>query len=364
MTEQLTIPEDKKQNWLNAAQKSFALDASLSAKQNAIIATLADLPTESTTEAISIYEATLKKTKQDIAELEMERKQFTTILDKITTNKMQYEKTCKAAITPYEASLLTCKLTHKKATELTKAKTDEENSLRERFANHITSERARMEIAIVNQIAATFEAALKTKMQPENIPTYLIESANPFGTDFFKVAKYAQNLIYITKEEAGLIMRQVVEANPINPDELLGNYQSALAEKFSFYSISLKNAEDAIELSKAEQAKTLAAIETESTNTQISNKLQATAVPLATVAGPKTKALKSVWGIDMPDDKNTALTILAAFMANFAVCEAKIRITIWSNLSVTQMRAALIAIKNEDEKFEVSGIVFKEGVKL
>lgn len=360
----LTIPEDKKQNWLIAAQKSFALDANLQVKQNAITATLAVLPTESTTEAIAGYETTLKKTKQDIAELEMERKQFTAILDKITTNKMQYEKICKSAVTPYEAALLTCKLTHKKAAELAKAKTDEENSLREKFANHITSERARMETAIVNQIAATFEAALKTKMQPDLIAPYLAENADPFGVDFFKPAKYQQKLIYITKEEAAPILRAVHDANLIDAAAMLLAYQEALTEKFSFYSISLKNSEDAIELSKAEQAKTLAAIETESTNTQISNKLQATAVPLIVSSGVKTKALKTQCDIDMPDDKNTALTILAAFTANFAVCESKLRISIWSNLSVTQMRAALVAIKNDDEKFEVSGIIFKEGVKL
>lgn len=367
MTTDLTLPENKKSNWLKTAERSHALDISLQSKSSAIIVALSTLPTLITAEAISGYEANLKKTKQDISDLCAERMEFTSILDTVKASKMKFEKEAAAALPPFETALLKCKQEKKKIDDLAQAKVNEIAALRLSFANHITQQRALMESSIVTQVAKMFEVAITTKTQPERIETYLALNMNTLTEADFKPAKYNGGApIYITKEESAIIMQDIWSANIISPIAMVEEYQSQLKAKFEFYSISLKQSEAALALSASESAAAIAAINDDSLNQQVADKLQTVSAPLTTSIEVKTKSIKKVWRLDMIDSEQTAITILSAFVANWALCKPHLRLkdAALMNLSIKQMGGALVSVKEADEAFSVSGIVFKVEEKL
>lgn len=363
-TDVTVLNEEKKKNWLGVAQRSQALDISLATKRDTLLKKLADAPKLATAEAISNYESVLKSVKQELSDLKTERLQFTNILEKVKTNKMQPENDVAASVAKFESALLTVKIEKKKNDDIAQAKIDEEKRLRETFANHIATSRAAFETDITNKVALAFEVAIKTKMEPEKIDAYLQENMDGFTEADFKLPKYQGSVAVIDKATAAAIMTEIWEKHKIDPLELIAQYRTALSTRFEFYSLSLKNADDALTLANAEHSKSLNAISEAATNQTIANKLETVAVSMPTGTEVKTKSIKTVYEIDMEDSEQSAIVIIAAFSANWALCKTKVRITIWDNLAVKQMKAALVAIKNADEKFEVSGIKWKTVDKL
>ena len=97
--------------------------------------------------------------------------------------------------------------------------------------------------------------------------------------------------------------------------------------------------------------------------------MSATLESMATThtANPVTthKALKKVYEIVMNEnDEKTAISVIAAFVANLDKCRGGIRTKdIW-NLSISQMASALCWYKNQNESFEMIGLKFNIVEKL
>lgn len=369
----LTPEQKREKGWISVAAKSHALDVSLQSKSIAIIIALSVLPELNTAEAIAGYEANLKKIKQDISEICSERMEFTAILDTVKGNKMKFEKEAAAALPPFEAALLKVKKEKQDADAKIKAKADEISALRLSFANHITQQRAAMETMIIHQVATLFTMSVIIKKPIEEIEAYLAENA--LLPELFKLPKYSGGKgINITTEEAGVIMHEIWGANIIDPAAMIASYNSQVDEKFGnkesnywLYTLSLKNVDDALALSASETSAQLAATNDTALNVQVANRLQTVAAPIAgNNAQVKTRGLKKVWSLNMEDSEATAVTVWAAFIANWAICKPHLRLkgAALMNLSTKQMAAALVDVKAADEAFSVTGVVFKVEEKL
>ncbi|MEK6885145.1 MAG: hypothetical protein AABY22_36275 [Nanoarchaeota archaeon] len=139
----------------------------------------------------------------------------------------------------------------------------------------------------------------------------------------------------------------------------------ALKNQFEFYNIAIKNKEAALKLQKENADKAAADLAAETAAKETAAKLAAISVTHTTpaVVTAEIKGLKKSWDVEVSDDKESAIKIIAAFVGNIQLCEEKLRVKSWLNLSVQQMASALAAVKKNDEAFEC-GVKFKLVEKL
>jgi hypothetical protein len=328
------------------------------------IANLSDLPTE--IEQISVSEQILKAAKKESNDIKSERLAQTSKLDKFFENFMAPEKSVLAAIPAYEQAII--KLKNDKAIIDSAAinKANELRRVRETFLSHINNEKARFENEITDYVAKAFNYALNNAESPTSIKTK--EGPEITMEDYiFKChgTKKAENfkILIPSQYESFLEIWQEVSAGNayIDGKLMLGKFEGDIKDKFKYFSVALKDVEKAKAHNEQQaiEAKELALRQAEHNN--IGAKLATSATVLSDEPG--VKALKEKFDIDMPSSQQSAMLIMAAFASNIDRTAGKVKAD-WMKLTINQMGAALAAIKNEDNKFEVSGINFKVIQKL
>lgn len=362
----------KKQNaWANYALEAHNSKESLTIRSNEAIIKATNLPTE--IDKIAESEKTLKELKSEQKSLETDRKAITSKLDKFFDGMMLPEKQLLAVIPAYENSIIELKKRKKVVDDLVLNKQIELKSIRERFQIHINNSKQASENVIIDKVNKSYEYALTNAKDANTIG---IKDKEDLTLDAYLTAcKYSKKAVDFVIEQPKL---NVVFADIKTLDEIWSElfnsdvncdgklYAAKLANeidtKFKHFSIAIKDKERALEYSKKEAEKAKIALEDETQMQNVGAKLAANATVLQNEA-PTTKELKLKYEIDMPDDQENAMRIMAAFFSNINKTASEVKCA-WMKLSVEQMGKALAALKNKDNKFDVTGIVFKAVDKL
>lgn len=359
------IISEKRNNWANLGEKTHFAEITLQEKAVLIHSKLI-IP--KSIEEIPSAEASLKQAKQEANALIEERKLLTGIFDKLTDRLRKPEKALFETIFPEaEKALLSLKQQQKANNERAEAKNKELKSLRENVAKWINDAEFAFKNRINKQCTFAYNYALgEGNIDEKTYSEYYKAVEAKLKPEEFVVPKMHPQLITVSIEEYNLIWDELsLQIKPASfyvgsPSSL---YESTLSKTFEFFTIALKNKEAAIEQQKTKAAEEAAALEKENANKNAAATLASVAVPLDKNEGPKAKDLKTVYELDMEENETSMLAIMSAFAANFELTREHRKAKEFS-FNVGQMAACLVKVKNKDEKFECSGIKFKQVDKL
>ena len=310
------------------------------------------------------YEANLKIVKSEKNIVIDTRKAVTAKFDAVTSGLMTSEKEFDPAIKVYEDALLFVKQSKAKADAVVQQKIDEVKRVREQISNSITSQFANFETLIVQTVAKYYEQFLAKGVSEKNLPESLVKAKAYLTENHFMLIKPSVATVYLTTDEVDAIWFELYTAKLISPTNFVEKYVAALTARFEFYGIAFKNKADSLALAKQQEAEALNAIADKKDDDAVAAKLDAiasnTTAPVVSVG----KKIKSVYKLNMEDSEQTAIQIISAFSVNWTTAKEELGIKKWFNLSVKQMGDALVSLKNKDNNFEVSGIVFIQVDKL
>lgn len=357
----------KFENWGKLGLKTHNLAFELENDSNAIKAALT-MP--QTIEQINATEAALKVAKQKTNELVNKRKAVTSLIEVPFSKLMAFEKDLSTVYIPgIEQQLI--KLKKDKATKdaLEQAKTDEKRRLKEESIKWVNDYDLLFKTEINKKVAGALQYALGVgNVTAEALPEYIKERVlTVFKPIQFVTPMYKAVLKNVTHDEFVAIWDEV-KAEVKEPVFYVGAetslFEMEVAKQFEFYDAALLNKEGAIKQSQGIEAKNDEQLKKENATSNIAATMQSMATATtATVAGEKTKALKQKFELDMESNEQNALLIISAFVANLDMARTHVKAD-WFKLTVMQMGAALVAIKNNDNKFESTGIKFKIVDKL
>lgn len=364
------VIERKRNGFANYAVESHNVLLSLQTRANKALETAAKLPTS--IDQILEAEATLKELKKEQTAIETDRKGQSSKLDKFFENLMAPEKAVKAAIPAYESAIIKLKQEKKTADSAAENKANEFKRIKEQFAIHINNSKAGFENLITDTVNIQYAYALKNFKDAETIKAgenelslidYLFKCQGKILEAGFVIGQPAVTANYHTIEDLGLIWRDVAmdQVSYLDGKLFKGKFDNAVNDKFRHFAVAVKDAERAIEASNKQAETAKAEAQQTAQQENIGAKLQANAVVLDDT--PVVKDLKQKFEIDMPDTQESAMKIMAAFVGNIQKTASEVRGK-WSTLSVGQMGEKLAAVKNKDNAFTVTGIVFKAVEKL
>jgi hypothetical protein len=310
------------------------------------------------------YESTLKAVKSEKILVVDTRKALTSKLDVVTSTLMLSEKEFDPAIKSYEDALLFVKQTKQKADAIVQQKIDEVKRVREQISNNITSQFANFETLIVQTVSKYYEQSLTKGVSEKNLPETLVKARAYLTVLHFTLVKPTVATVYLTADEVDAIWLELSSAKFISPNNFLEKYVSVLNSRFEFYGIAFKNKEDSLALAKQQAADALEVIADKKDDDAVAAKLDAIASNTTQPVVSLGKKIKSVYKLNMEDSEQTAIQIISAFSANWTTAKEELGIKKWFNLSVKQMGDALVSLKNKDNNFEVSGIMFIQIDKL
>jgi len=365
------LPEvTKKQNaFASYAVESHNLLESLKQRAVHVIVKLSNFPTN--INEIADSEKTLKECKAEINAIKSDRLAQTSKLDKFFENFMAPEKQSLAALPGYEQAIIKLKNEKSLADSLQANKDAELKKIKETFLVHINNTKASHEQVIIDYVTNRYAYALKHAKSASEIQVgedlltvdnYVSKCQYTKKLSDFVITKPNFTAKYATDEQINQIWSECEkESIYVDGKLMMGKFEGDLKDKFKYFSVAYKDAERAIAHSEktANEAKNQATIQAEQMN--VGAKLSVNASVLENV--PDTKALKEKFDIDMESSEKSALTIMVAFATNIDKVRNKVKAD-WMKLSVAQMGAALAATKNDDNKFEVTGINFKVIQKL
>ena len=349
----------KRQQWGNLGELIYRKDFELQARSQAIIA---KLPTDF--KDIPSAEVVIAEVNKELAALQEERMKITNPVKDRMTALMVPEKNLETAIQTAKVGLLAAKTEAAKIAAAALAKSDELKRAREAMANYIVQKDGAHRVKITDAVLTVFKKALEAKIPEDQIGEWLDkEKHKPFMLVDFAIPKPNMKPNLNSQDEIDAVWLQL--AASITPDtDYMASFHSSLSEKFGFYGISLKNAEAVIEMETTDAALVKSTIAEDVSAQETANKLNALAVSVTPTVTVEGKALKQTYELAMEDTEQNAIIIIAAFIANLAICRGGLRVSVGRKLTVSQMEAALIWAKNKDAQFQPQGIVFKSKTKL
>lgn len=277
---------------------------------------------------------------------------------------MEYEKSFDSPKKVYEDALLSVKKQKASNDAAIAARSAEIARVRETLVNSISTQQSAFEAKIVECVSRSFEHCLRSSLTLEQVNELMPKMKDGLSAKHFILTQPQIQLAYLLQAEVDEIWNELCGKMPTVPNVYIEKYHSSLKDKFDFYEVSLKNAQAAIDLDKQVAADNLAKIAAQQKDAEIAAKLEAVSVPHVIDETPQGKALKQVYALDMEESEASAIAIITAFSVNWKAASQKVRVKKWFNLSVSQMADCLVALKNDDEKFSVTGINFKLVEKL
>lgn len=194
-----------------------------------------------------------------------------------------------------------------------------------------------------------------------------IETVNKFKETCINRRKPEEFSIITPKNTYDLISQE--EYNEIcfdilgfDPSEFIKEYSELLNVKFSDYAVALNNKAESLRIAKEEDEKKQAEIAQKAQMANVAAKLESVAVE--PTVQQVIKPLKQSYAIDMPENIESVAILWTAFIANLTICLPKLNVTKWFSLTPTQVAGALAKVKNDDNNFNPTGIVFKVVDKL
>lgn len=370
----VAILQKKQAAWSNFATESHLALTSLQTKAAKTVALLSTPLT--VIEQIAESEATLAEAKKEANAIKADRLVITKKLEPFLERMMAPEKQLIAAIQAYESAIIALKKKKQEAQALVQAKEEYIRGIKEAMIKHVNDTNASYEKAINNQVTKAYEFALinainaetiqvkfdegKKKAETTTFHLYMEACKVKFKEEYFLIGLPPMELKYdMTLERLDAMFFEIEKKQP---SEYILEYKRALSARFEYFSIAFQNKKQALTAAKKEQEEKAAQIAKEAATNNAVAALISMAIPLED--GPKEKALKQTYAVDMEDTQEAAMRIVIAFVANQAMTVPEIGVKSWMNLSVKQMAAALASVKNKDNAFSVSGINFKVVDKL
>lgn len=176
-----------------------------------------------------------------------------------------------------------------------------------------------------------------------------------------KIEAFALSPVNITLEEARAILEQNYNFQLI---DYANTFEFELKNKFKDYEVAFHNKKDALTANAQAKAEAAKAIADQKLTTEITASIEASATPLNPNVSVATKDLKKVYEVDMPETFESAMLLLAAFMANKDKALKKTTTKKWFAFNASSAATALEKMKNEENEFAPVGIKFKEVAKL
>lgn len=350
----------KRAAWADVGEVIHTTELKLKAQSEAILATLIE---PKSIEGIAASEAALTEAKKQANALIAERKLTTDPLATVASRLMQHEKMLLNKFPEIEKQLISLKQQKKAADDLANATAEEKKQLREICALHITNTDIIFRQVIEKQVDFAFSYALGVGCIDEaGLKDYLAKVKLKYTVENFTTPAPTVTLKNVPKAEFEVIWGQNVVS--VKPAETYINlYLTTLEKKFEFYNVSLMNKKAAIEASEKATAEAAANLAKEQKSGEIAAALNSMATSIEAAPQSKVKDLKTVYVLDMEETEQNALLIIAAFVANFENTKQYVK-SGWFNLKVEQMGKALVSLKNKDNKFSCTGIIFKTEDKL
>lgn len=374
--EQVVEIEKRGLSWKLLGESAAKVEIQLIEDAEAVIKRISKLPT--TIEEIQVAEATLKNVNSEYLRIEENRSIVTKKFDALITRYMAPSKSIQPYIVAYRNKIIEIKEAHEKDQASIEEKKKEVTFVKEFLANQVNAFDASCKTKIAKLITSAYAYALGAGNigTVDALKSYLDQIINgKKGDDTVTPPKLpiapklsAKDFIYnptmpklvqVTEQEYATMVENIEI-----PTDYVKLFHSDLEKQFSDYETAWHNKEQALINQRKEDADKEKAIAEELANKNVAAKLEASAVPI--VDKTDIKALKKLYIVDNMEDvsEENAMKIMSAYIANLAVCRTHIRLKNWLNLSPMQMAGALQKIKNDDNAFEVTGIVWKEVSKL
>ncbi len=359
-TELTTIEQEKGAAWAQLGIGIYNSELQLKESANKL---LARLKTPTTIEEVQVAEVTLKNCKAEFIRIQNERKEITSRFDSVSSRLTEPEKSLIGPLTKFSESIIAIKADYEKKQKAVEEKAKEVTRIKEYLINQVNAFDANCKKLIADMISNSYTYALTLKDGKPRINTeskladHIANVSGKLTVQSFIYNPPSPKVAYITEEEyAEMVMEIDI------PADYVALFHSDLKKKYSDYDTAVSQVEKALELNKKEAADKEAKIEEEKKQKDIAAKLEALAVPEQTKAD--IKALKKSFAINMEETDLNAKLILVAFISNYTTLFPRVRSKKAFNLSVNNMITALESMKNDDNAFDCTGLVWKEVVKL
>lgn len=356
----------KVESWGKLGLKTHNLSIELQNDSNEIKAAL-KMP--KTIEEINSTEEALKVAKQKTKVLVEKRKSVTSLIEVPFNKLMAFEKDLSNDYIPsIERKLIELKKEKKAADDLAQAKTDEKRRLKEESIKWINDYDLLFKTEINKKVSGALQYALGVgNITSEGLKDYLSKTVlTVFKPIQFVTPTYSPKLKNVKFDDFMLIWDEV-KTQIKEPAYYVGTetslYEVEVNKNFEFYDAALLNKEAAINQTKTLESKKEEEIKKDNASANVAATMQSMAEATVSVTGDKTKALKQKFELDMESNEQNALLIISAFVANLDIARQYVKAD-WFKLSVIQMGSALVGVKNNDNKFESTGIKFKIVDKL
>lgn len=357
--EQDAVEAQTRERWATMGVIVSRKEFELQLQAQASLSKIENMPTR--VEDVPAAELALKEVRADQKIIESTRKGITGQFEAVTKRLMQAEKSFDVPITNYANAIIKVKNEYEKKEAEKKLKAQELKSIREVLATSVSHFDAAFKTKIANKVNAYYNWALSEGgITPDNLEAFLKKAGAKLTDADFTPQRPTISHSYATAAEVEALINELFT---INPSDYTAKYIIELENRFQDYEIAYHCKKEALEIAKKELEERQQAIAVEQQHNVIAAQLDFASTPLD-VQPAGFKALKKVYKINMPENEESAIKILSAYVANRAICSSKIRITKWLNFSVTNAITALEKAKCEDEKFQPAGIVFVETDKL
>lgn len=352
------VEEQKKADaWGGFGKQLYRNEISFQLRSQALVQKLIEPATPEQIQAAEVALATIKK---ELSALIEDRKVLTARFKSVAERLMEPEKYAEEAIINTEAAILKAKIAEKNAA---KVKEDKEKELKA-VAEHVRIYIADMHAAYLKAHAAliktSYDHALEIDLPVAGLEVYLAKVCTRVNLSNTVTPPPKPAFRHNTQD--------VIDAEvnkhflPWTPEKYVEEFKVALNSKFSDWELALKNKPQAKVLNNEEYDHTVGAIDGLLGRETVAAKLDAISIPVAEAS--TGKQLKEAYKLDEPSTIEQAFVIINAFSVNRNLCVPQMRSIKPANIGVKQMIAALEAVKNNDNNFEVTGLDFKKIDKL
>ncbi len=305
-------------------------------------------------------EAALKTARRKHAAIETERKTVTSRFESVTSRMMIPEKSVPAHLLSAENAIITLKKADEEEKRIAKLKTDNIVKAKEYLTNHKNDSISAFNSKIINKVEEVYSYALGAgNITMEGLLKLKEQALSRFTAKDFTITVPPNSFQYVNMEDWAKIITEILV---YSPDTFLSDYAEKLNFKFDDYEIALKNKAQALENSRIEKEAADKKLKEEQQHSQVAAALSAVAVDPTIVSN--TKPLKSTWDIDMPENWESTIIIISAFIANINLTKDHLRVNKLNSLTIGQMKSAIAKCKTVDDKFEFTSIIFKQIDKL
>lgn len=357
--------EAKRKAWGQVGVIFYSTEIALQLRAGTLKTKLAAMPKEP--KDLATAEATLKSVKQDRNTLEEERKKITSRVQDAISRIMIPEKEVDQAIKDFEAAIISVKKKKKEADDKEEHKKIELAAVAEKVRIYIANTNAEWLKYQAKLISDSYVAALNgiegkmAPVPPENIQAYVAKVKARVNIDNRTMEAPLIAAVINTQEDVDAEIKK--HFTPISAQEYVDGFVADIDLKYSDYELAWKDKEQALKINEEEVAENAIAIDKQQSADVATAGFQAMAT--TTISETTTKTLKEAYALDMPETLESCKKIIHAYMLNAAKCDKELRISKWfTGFGVKQMIAALEKVKNDDNNFNFTGLVWKTVDKL